>query len=104
MKRWTPVATAVLAIGVAGVLQAQAAGTGQQGQQLKLHATVKTTKIVDNEPTGKFGAGDQLLFSEVVTKNGNKVGRTVVTQTIVDDAQDRQMQFTIRLARGDILY
>lgn len=104
MKRWAPLGSAILAIAVVGALQAKAAGTAQQGQQLKLHVKAQTVNIVNNPPTGKYGAGDELLVAEVVTKNGKTVGRTVLTQTTINDQGDTEMEFTIRLPKGDIVY
>ena len=103
-RPWAPLAATMIALCIGGAIQAEGKSSAGTPTVLRLHVKTVSIKLVDNPPTGKIGAGDQILLTEVATRGTTKVGHSVVTQTMVNDARDSEVSFTMVLANGDIQY
>ena len=104
LRLWAPLAATMVALCIGGAIQAEGKSSAGTSTVLRLHVKAVSVKLVDNPPTGKLGAGDQLLLTEVATRGTTRVGHSVVAETMVNDAQDSEVSFTMVLANGDIQY
>jgi hypothetical protein len=104
MKRGLAAGAVIVSLIAGGILQAHASGSNARVTSLKLRAKTATAKLVNNDPTGTVGAGDQLLQTEDVTKGGRTVGHSVVACTIVTDTFESQCSFTLTLRNGSLQY
>jgi Dirigent-like protein len=104
MKRRAMIGVAAAAVVATWAIHPAADGSARRAAALKLHATVVSSKGVDNPPVGSVGPGDQVLLAEKVTRGGRTVGHTVVACTIVTNSVESQCSFTLTFANGSLQY
>jgi hypothetical protein len=96
---------AILAVGLMGSGTAAASAGGKQQRTLRLTATQIASEFLDVGTTG-LSLGDQVVFSDALTRRGRDVGEDGGTCTITNvtgyDTANANCVVTLALRRGQI--